>query len=265
MIKSFYALAAAAALLGAVPAHSTTILYTGNGSQGSQPVAASVLFSLTGNQLTVVVVNASGGSTSYTSADMLTAVYFASTALNLTAETASTTFLEDNNGGTVCSGSCDVGVGWDYATFASPIFGAMNAISVVGTAATPWVHNFSGGAPSHGSGGDYAVAPAGYAGSSGNSAAGNPVENNSVAFTFQTPSDFSLSSVNAVDVQFGQGRTALTLSAGTDSTALNGVVPFVSSDPVPGAAVTALPEPSSLLLLSGALFWLAGRRIYARR
>ncbi len=217
----------------------STIMFTGsgtNGSNNSQPLSAEAVFSLTGNVLTITLINSAGAtSTKYTNSDLLTGIFFSSTALNLVPVSAQTGNVINNVGAPVCSSastSCDVGNGWEYLAFSPAHFGAVNGVSAAGLGIFG-SSNF-GGSSTQLQGDDYGIVPANYPGANGTSVAGSPLEKGSVIFTLIAPPTFTLSQIDTVTFRYGSTLADANLT-GSD------------------VQITATPEPMTCWLIGGGL------------
>jgi hypothetical protein len=223
------------------------IATTSNPDNGFQPLAASAMFSLTGNQLTIQVSNtAANGGQRYVDTDVLTAVFFSSQPEHLTPVAATAAQTVDPAGNTVCSGACDVGSGWQYATLHSTPYGLMNGIS-----AAPFGVFLQGNfnnipAPLGGTG--YGILPTTYAASHGTILEDLPYDRGSTTFTLLVPHTFSLASIDRVVFQWG--------TLFNDPSAQGGF--FV------GAFQEEAPEPTTWTLIPCALGVFAARRRLSR-
>ena len=193
------------------------------------------------------LTNAAGPNTvSYVNSDVLTAVFFSTTALNLTPETASTSLLQNTSGGTVCSGTCDVGIGWEYLTLGSTQYGTLNGISAAGFGIFGQ-SNF-GGPSTNLDGADYGILPSNYPGGLGTHINASPLANNFSTFTLQVPQGFSLAEIDRVVFQYGTALTEQSLPGefvpepGTVGAFLGGVLrrsgPLQTSPPLQQQCLT---------------------------
>jgi len=218
-----------------------------NPDNGFQPLAASAMFSLTGNQLTIQVSNtAANGGQRYVDSDVLTAVFFSSQPQSLTPVAATAPQTVDAAGNTLCAGACDVGSHWQYATLNSTPYGLMNGIS----AALFGVFlqgNFTN-IPAKLGGSGYGIVPVSYPGSSGTFLEDSPYDKGSTAFTLLVPQTFTLGNIDRVVFQWG--------TLFSDPAAEGGFFAGPFQDEA--------PEPGTWVLIPGALAMLAARKKLSR-
>src|SRR5689334_16937589 len=97
--------------IGTSPAICSTAVFSSlapNPSNPSQPLAASAIFSLTGNQLTIELKNTAGiNSQKYVDTDVLTGVFFGTDPQNLTPVRATAPHTVDTAGNPLCIVDCD--------------------------------------------------------------------------------------------------------------------------------------------------------------
>jgi hypothetical protein len=173
-----------------------------NPSTPYQPLAATALFSLTGNQLTLQVTNdAMGGSKKYFDTDVLTGVFFSTQPLNLSPQSAIAERTVDALGNPVCVAGCDVGANWEYGSLASPEFGLMNGISTIQLPKFV-LGNFSATGTQLGDAG-YGLLPRTYNPSNGSALADPVYAQNSATFAFTVPSSFTLASIDHIAFVWG--------------------------------------------------------------
>jgi hypothetical protein len=205
-MKASHLLASVTVLtLAAVPAMCSSALFTSvapNPSNGSQPLDATALFSLTGNQLTIEVTNkATGNPQAYVDSDVLTGLYFSSAPVNLTPESATAARMVDPAGNNVCLANCDAGDGWEYRALGVGDGILTNGIFAV---QTPKFLFSNFGATSTKLGGTgYAIVPGDYSNAHGSSLADPVYSAGSATFTMMVPNAFTLATIDHITFVWG--------------------------------------------------------------
>jgi len=191
--------------IGASPVFCSTAIFssiTDNPANHYQPLSASAMFSLTGNQLTIEVHNSAGANShNYVDTDVLTGVFFGTDAQNLTPVSATAPKTVDATGTAVCVVDCDTGTGWEYKALTTPEFGMMNGISALEW--TPFLFsNFASvGAKLRGT--SFGVVPNTYPGDNGSLLTESPYAVGSTTFTAITPDSFTLATIHRVAFLWG--------------------------------------------------------------
>jgi hypothetical protein len=232
----------------AVPGISNTAMFTSlapNTANTGQPLDASALFSLTGNQLTIEVTNTASGQTSnYVDADVLTGVFFSSQPLDLTPVSAVADKTVSADGSTQCAGLCDIGVGWEFRSLTVADLGMMNGISAVESPKFLFSNFTPNGDKLRGTG--YGIVPDSYQ-NVGSTLTDPTYTEGSATFTLNVPASFTLAQIDRVAFIWG--------TSANDPFAFSTFSFFQADD--------AAPEPSSWVLVASFIAFMF-RRI-ARR
>ena len=189
--------------IGASPAFCSTAIFSSiadNPANLYQPLSASAMFSLTGNQLTIEVHNSGSNSQKYVDTDVLTGVFFGTDAQNLTPVSATAPKTVDATGASVCVVDCDTGVGWEFKALTTPEFGMMNGISAVEW--TPLLFSNFAKAGDKLRGTSFGVVPNTYP-ANGSLLTESPYALGSTTFTMITPDAFTLATIQRVVFLWG--------------------------------------------------------------
>jgi len=168
----------------------------------NQPLSASALFSLTGNQLTIQVNNNSAPETQrYVDSDVLTGIYFSTEPLNLTPQSATAPQLVNAAGTTVCAASCDTRDGWAYQSLTLPEFGLFNGISAVQSPVYIFSNFIEAGKPLGRT--NYGIVPGTYPDAGGTNLDTGPYSLGSATFVLNVPNSFMLTTIDRVVFTWG--------------------------------------------------------------
>jgi hypothetical protein len=202
-----------------------------------QPLSATALFSLTGNQLTITVNNTAGPDTQrFVDAEVLTGIYFSPQPLNNT----TTPQVVNAATATVCAAACDSADGWEYSALTVPNYGLFNGISAVQYPVFLSTSFVTIGRPVGGK--DYGVVSNPDTGTIADRWNEGPYSMGSATFVLNVPNSFALNTIDRVVFAW----------ATSDQSWSNGANGLYPSD--------AAPEPSSLLLTAAAASSLFARK-----
>jgi hypothetical protein len=199
-----------------------------NPSTPDQPLGATAIFALMGNQLTIQLNNTSGITTKYVDSDVLTGIYFSTPAANLAPQSAVAPKTVDPAGNSVCVENCDVGSGWEYGTLSGADGSLMNGIMAVQAPKFLFTSYSATGGKLGGTG--YGVVSQDYSNVHGSSLVDPVYSAGSATFTMIVPSSFTLATIDHITFVWGS----------SPDNPFSG--PFLSFDPVDA------PEPSTWIL-----------------
>jgi hypothetical protein len=207
-----------------------------------QPLSASALFTLNGNQLTIQVNNTAAPETQrYVDTDVLTGIYFGAQPFDLTPQSATSPKLVDASGATVCAGSCDVGAGWEYHALTLPDYGLLNGLSAVQSPVFLFGNFAVSGRPLGST--SYGIVSQTYPDNSGTQLNESPYSVGSATFVLNVPSSFTLTTIDRIVFAWGTSP----------------------NDPWGDARYSyfgdagVAPEPSTWLLAAAAVAWVVRR------